>query len=91
MYVTFSNSILNLIINSLISFFQVIRWPDHNEHFRLNNAVYAATFNLCSPLNGIIGALDGIHMRLASCPGKDSDYLNRKSFASMQLQVPTVL
>ena len=85
MYVTFSNSILNLIINSLIGFFQVIR-PDHNEQHQI-----AATFNPRSPLNGIIGALDGTHIRLASCPGKDSDYINRKSFASMQLQVPTVL
>jgi len=86
MYVTFWNSILNLIINSLIGVFPGNSLAWHNEQHQI-----AATFNLRSPLNGIIGALDGTHIRLASCPGKDSDYINRKSFASMQLQVPTVL
>jgi len=38
-------------------------------------------------LPGIVGALDGSHIRLASCPRGDTDYINRKGFPSMQLQV----
>jgi hypothetical protein len=34
-----------------------------------------------------VGVLDGSHIRLAACPQGDTDYINRKSFPSVQLQV----
>ena len=36
---------------------------------------------------GVIGFIDGTHIRLASAPGCDKDYYNRKGYPSMQLQV----
>ncbi|CAC5368191.1 unnamed protein product [Mytilus coruscus] len=38
-------------------------------------------------LPNIIGAIDGTHIRLSSCPSNDNDYYNRKGFPSMQLQL----
>ena len=61
---------------------QVIQWPD----FR-NQQEIAREFQLRSGLPDIIGAVDGTHIRLAAAPGGDEDYINRKSFPAMQLQV----
>ena len=44
-------------------------------------------FQLQSGIPGIIGALDGTHIRLYSAPKGDRDYFNRKQFPSIQLQV----
>ena len=60
----------------------MIAWPDRQEQAKLSQ-----DFQLASGLPGIIGAIDGCHIRLSSCPGGDNDYVNRKGFPSMQLQV----
>ena len=60
----------------------MIAWPDRQEQAKLSQ-----DFQLASGLPGIIGAIDGCHIRLLSCPGGDNDYSNRKGFPSMQLQV----
>ncbi|XP_062609347.1 uncharacterized protein LOC134271110 [Saccostrea cucullata] len=61
---------------------KIIQWPDFIEQQRI-----AQDFQLQSGLPDIIGALDGTHIRLSSCIGGDNDYINRKHFPSIQLQV----
>uniref|UniRef100_A0A8W8MT86 DDE Tnp4 domain-containing protein n=1 Tax=Magallana gigas TaxID=29159 RepID=A0A8W8MT86_MAGGI len=60
----------------------VINWPDANTQQAISRQ-----FQLQSGLPGIIGCLDGTHIRLSSAPGGDKDYFNRKNFPSIQLQV----
>lgn len=62
--------------------YQVIRWPSSAEQ-----QVIATRFQLNYMFPHTVGVLDGTHIRLSSCPGGDPDYINRKSFPSMQLQV----
>jgi len=64
--------------------FQIISWPDHQEQQDI-----AVQFQLQSQLPGITGALDGTHIQLAGAIGGDADYINRKGFPSVQLQVCT--
>ena len=40
-----------------------------------------------SSIRGCIGFIDGTHIRLASSPGGERDYFNRKGFPSIQLQI----
>ena len=63
-------------------FFQVIQWPNAARQEEI-----ARKYERDYGLSGIIGFIDGSHIRLAVCPGSDQDYYNRKSFPSMQLQV----
>lgn len=60
----------------------MINWPDANTQQAISRQ-----FQLQSGLPGIIGCLDGTHIRLSSAPGGDKDYFNRKNFPSIQLQV----
>jgi hypothetical protein len=60
----------------------VIDWPDVQTQLAI-----ARDFQLQSGMPGIIGALDGSHIRLSSAPKCDRDYFNRKGYPSMQLQV----
>ena len=53
----------------------MIAWPDRQEQAKLSQ-----DFQLASGLPGIIGAIDGCHIRLSSCPGGDNDYINIKGF-----------
>ncbi|XP_062588991.1 uncharacterized protein LOC134250654 [Saccostrea cucullata] len=60
----------------------VIQWPDFNEQNEI-----AREFQLRCGLPDIVGVLDGTHIRLASCINGDTDYMNRKHFPSIQLQI----
>ena len=40
-----------------------------------------------SGLPGVVGFLDGTHIRMSGTIGGDQDYYNRKGYPSMQLQV----
>ena len=63
----------------------MINWPDPNTQQAISRQ-----FQLQSGLPGIIGSLDGTHIRLSSAPGGDKDYFNRKNFPSIQLQVKDI-
>ena len=62
--------------------FQIVSWPDHEEQQEIS-----VQFQLQSQLPNIIGALDGTHIRLTGSIDGDKDYINRKGFPSVQLQV----
>ena len=64
----------------------MINWPDPNTQQAISRQ-----FQLQSGLRGIIGSLDGTHIRLSSPPGGDKDYFKRKNFPSVQLQVKDIL
>ena len=49
--------------------------------------VIAQPFQLSSGFPGIVGVLDGTDIGLAAATGGDSDYINRKGYHSLQLQV----
>lgn len=63
-------------------FYQVIKWPSFAEQNEI-----ARENQLNHGLPDIMGYLDGTHIPLAGCPKSDKDYVNRKGFPSMQLQV----
>lgn len=60
----------------------MINWPDPYTQQAISRE-----FQLQSGLRGVIGSLDGTHIRLTTAPGGDRDYFNRKNFPSIQLQV----
>ncbi|XP_046567601.1 putative nuclease HARBI1 [Haliotis rubra] len=61
---------------------RMIRWPDEQRR-----AEIAATVQQNSGFPGVVGFLDGTHIRLSSPIGQDRDYYNRKGYPSMQLQL----
>ncbi|XP_062582430.1 uncharacterized protein LOC134244176 [Saccostrea cucullata] len=60
---------------------RVIVWPSANRQRDIANDVQ----QVCR-LPGIIGFLDGTHVRLSSALKGDRDYYNRKGYPSLQLQ-----
>ncbi|KAJ8355235.1 hypothetical protein AAFF_G00083580 [Aldrovandia affinis] len=58
-----------------------ITWPTHCE--KRTNAVL---FRRACGIDGIVGAIDGCHIRIQRPPVRGGDYLNRKSFYSILLQ-----
>ncbi|XP_056016608.1 uncharacterized protein LOC125677829 [Ostrea edulis] len=72
--ITVSNAINENMVN-------VINWPDPYTQQAISRE-----FQLQSGLRGVIGSLDGTHIRLTTAPGGDRDYFNRKNFPSIQLQ-----
>ena len=46
----------------------------------------SAVFQLISGLDGVIGAIDGCHIRVQRPPIRGGDYINRKSYYSVLLQ-----
>ena len=52
----------------------MINWPDPYTQQAISRQ-----FQLQSGLHGIIGSLDGTHIRLSSRPGGDKDYFNCKN------------
>ncbi|CAC5421676.1 unnamed protein product [Mytilus coruscus] len=62
-------------------FLDIIQWPSLQRQDELSREI-----QLLHMLPNIIGAIDGTHIRLSSCPSNDNDYYNRKGFPSMQLQ-----
>lgn len=67
------------IMSSIGSCF--ISWPNTCE----KTASAAAFHRLCG-LSGIIGAIDGCHIRVQRPPIRGGDYMNYKSFYSVLLQ-----
>ena len=63
----------------------MINWPDPNTQLAISRQ-----FQLQSGLRGIIGSLDGTHIRLSSRPGGDKDYFNCKNFPSIEFQVKDI-
>ncbi|XP_033729734.1 protein ANTAGONIST OF LIKE HETEROCHROMATIN PROTEIN 1-like [Pecten maximus] len=63
-------------------FLKVIKWPDFPTQLQI-----AQDIHLRYGLPDIVGYLDGTHIRLSGCPKGDKDYINRKSYPSIQLQV----
>ncbi|XP_038067665.1 protein ANTAGONIST OF LIKE HETEROCHROMATIN PROTEIN 1-like [Patiria miniata] len=59
-----------------------IRWPSSQRRRETS-----ASFRDISGFDGIVGAIDGTHIRIMNLPGGDQDYINRKKFPSVQLQV----
>lgn len=71
---------MSYAINTLL--IRIIDWPSIQTQQAISR-----DFQLQSGIPGIIGALDGTHIRLYSAPKGDRDYFNRKQFPSIQLQV----
>ena len=63
----------------------MIKWPDAERQQEIAD-LYMRDFGI----PGVIGFIDGTHIRLAHSPNGDQDYFNRKSFASIQLQVENI-
>ncbi|XP_064647456.1 uncharacterized protein LOC135500138 [Lineus longissimus] len=61
---------------------QFIRWPTPERRREIS-----ASFQESSGLVGVVGAVDGSHIRIMNLPGGESDYYNRKKFPSLQLQL----
>jgi hypothetical protein len=61
---------------------QIIRWPTPERQ----REIAAAVEDACE-LTGVVGFLDGTHIRLSAALQGDRDYFNRKGFPSIQLQV----
>lgn len=59
-----------------------IRFPSHEEQEEISRDIEERT-----SLRGCIGFIDGTHIRLSSVPAGDTDYVNRKKFPSIQLQL----
>ena len=62
----------------------MIQWPDNQ---RQNEMVHS--FQLLHGLPGACGIIDGTHIQLAGALDEDQDYINRKGYPSVQLQVHT--
>lgn len=69
-------------IQSLFIIFHIIRWPPPQRQVEIATAVEEV-----SSLPGVIGFIDGSHIRLSAALGGEQDYYNRKGYPSMQLQV----
>ena len=61
---------------------RVIQWPDRFKHQE-----NLEPFEEQCKIPGIIGAIDGSHIRLSNIPNNDNDFINRKGYPSLQLQV----
>lgn len=45
------------------------------------------SFNDSCGIRNIVGVIDGTHIPIVNCPGGQNDYINRKGFPSVQLQL----
>ncbi|XP_033727611.1 putative nuclease HARBI1 [Pecten maximus] len=59
-----------------------IAWPTYERQRDISQS-FEDKYNF----PGIVGALDGTHIPIVNCPGGQNDYINRKGFASIQLQL----
>lgn len=59
-----------------------IQWPTHEEQDEI-----ALSIEERSHIQNCVGFIDGTHIRLSSAPGGERDYINRKKYASVQLQL----
>ena len=67
------------LINFMYFYF---RWPTQARRVAISEA-----FREKSGLDGIVGSIDGTHIRLVNLPGGNQDYYNRRKFPSTQLQL----
>ncbi|XP_053710278.1 putative nuclease HARBI1 [Synchiropus splendidus] len=58
-----------------------VSWPNADE-----KAASAAAFRRLCGIKGVIGAIDGCHIRIQRPPRRGGDYMNHKSFYSVLLQ-----
>lgn len=58
-----------------------IMWPNDCQ-----KAVQAALFRRMCGIDGVVGAIDGCHIRIQRPPVRGGDYLNRKTYYSVLLQ-----
>jgi predicted DNA-binding protein YlxM (UPF0122 family) len=61
---------------------KLITWPTHDEQHTISNSIEQQ-----SNIQNCVGFIDGSHIRLQSAPGGDTDYINRKKYNSVQLQI----
>lgn len=59
-----------------------IVWPDHDAQEQISRVIYES-----SGLPNCIGFIDGTHIGLSFLPNGDKDYINRKGYPSIQLQL----
>lgn len=74
------NAVSNMYI--ILKFIQVIQWPSPEQQQRTAIEIQ----DMCS-LPGVVGFIDGTHIRISSALQGQKDYYNRKGFPSIQLQV----
>ena len=60
----------------------MIQWPDLARQREI-----ATAFEQSYRIPGVIGIIDGTHIRLSAPLEGDQDYVNRKGFPSVVLQV----
>ncbi|XP_062576261.1 putative nuclease HARBI1 [Saccostrea cucullata] len=61
---------------------RVITWPDLQRQQEISEH-----FEAECKIPGIAGIIDGTHITLTNVPFEDTDYINRKGYPSIQLQV----
>lgn len=71
---------------SFLFILQVIRWPTPQQQVDIARYIE----DKCA-LPGVVGFLDGCHIRLSSALKGDRDYYNRKGYPSMHLQVKILI
>lgn len=61
---------------------RLVSWPDDQRQQEISD-----NFEMDCKIPGIIGVIDGTHITLSNIPDGDNDYVNRKGYPSLQLQV----
>jgi hypothetical protein len=64
------------------NFTKIIRWSSPHRQVEIASEVET----VCS-LPGVVGFIDGTHIRLSAALGGEQDYYNIKGYPSIQLQV----
>ncbi|XP_033738912.1 putative nuclease HARBI1 [Pecten maximus] len=60
----------------------IIRWPDFGTQGLISEAISERV-----GLPNVVGFIDGTHIRLSQIPNGDTDYINRKGYPSIVLQL----
>ena len=47
----------------------------------------SSSFESICGISNMVGALDGTHIAIVNCPGGKNDYINRKGYPSVKLQL----
>ena len=61
---------------------RVLQWPSPEQQQRTARDIQ----DICS-IPGVVGFIDGTHIRISSALQGEKDYYNRKGFHSIQLQL----
>lgn len=59
-----------------------IKMANAQREVEISNSFYDS----CG-IDNIVGVIDGTHIPIVNCPGGENDYINRKGFPSVQLQL----